>query len=88
MMKGKIKKIVGAVVFTGALLFSSGLPADAAPNLIPIRDKHKTGYQFDWNGYENGVGKVTVWFRDSNGKSYHEVYYCVTVINSTCYVYE
>lgn len=87
MFKSKMKKIVGTALFTGALMFSA-IPADAAPNLIPIRDKYD-GYQYQWNGYNSsGVATVTVFFRDSNGKSYSNTYECVTVISGTCYVYE
>ncbi|EWH19895.1 hypothetical protein [Bacillus haynesii] len=83
MFKNKLKKVAGAVAVAGALLVS-GLPASAAPDLTPIRDKYPDAYQFQWNGNNT----VTVFFRDSQGKSYHRTYTCVTVIQGTCYVYK
>lgn len=60
MFKNKLKKVAGAVAVAGALLVS-GLPASAAPDLTPIRDKYPDAYQFQWNGNNT----VTVFFRET-----------------------
>ncbi|MDA7025593.1 LacI family transcriptional regulator [Bacillus sp. CLL-7-23] len=83
MFKNKLKKVAGAIAVAGALLLS-GAPASAAPDLTPIRDKYPDAYQFQWNGDNT----VTVFFRDSQGKSYDITYTCVVVTNGTCYVYK
>ncbi|MGS0903691.1 hypothetical protein ACVA6F_05680 [Bacillus altitudinis] len=86
-----LKKVIGAMFVAGAL-FVSGIPVNAEPvkpgDLTPIRNKHKTGEEFKWMGYENGVGKVRIYFRDDNGDSYYDDFYCVKVIEGTCYVYK
>lgn len=89
MVKGKAKKVLGAVAIVGALLASGAQAADAATkpgNLIPIRNK-----QFDDKVEEYrwlGNDQVRIFFRDSEGKYYWDDFDCVTVEKGVCYVYE
>ncbi|HDR4112339.1 TPA: hypothetical protein QCP34_005446, partial [Bacillus anthracis] len=52
--KSKIKKIVGALSLTSALLISA-MPASAGSGLIWVRDKYPNAYEFDYNGAKGTV---------------------------------
>ncbi|MEK5133215.1 hypothetical protein NST39_03955 [Bacillus sp. FSL W8-0645] len=89
-MKIKIKKALGNLALAGVLLISGGQAASAAvtpDNLTAIRNKtfDFPVEQFDYNSNNK---TVTVYMRDSEGRSTYEIYKCINIIKGTCYVYE
>ncbi|MCY8467318.1 hypothetical protein [Bacillus atrophaeus] len=89
MFKSKIKKIVGAVAFTGILLVSGSpaVNAETLPGLIWVRDKFPNAYDF---GYykKDGQDYVDVYIRLWNGKTDVKTVKCEVMYQDRCFVKE
>ncbi|MCD7911108.1 hypothetical protein KC480_06150 [Bacillus velezensis] len=89
MLKSKLKKIVGAVAFTGILLVSGSpaVNAETLPGLIWVRDKYPNAYDFSYYK-KDGQDYVDVYTRLSNGKTDVKPVKCETMYRDRCYVKE